>query len=102
MWECGAAERLAMCCLVNPDALPAIDRMCEKYPDTPVVVDHCGRIGISGEIREADLDQLCRLARHKNTYVKVSAFYALGKKKSPYTELGPMIRRLRDAFGHHA
>ena len=65
MWGCGAAERMAMCCLVNPDALPAIDRMCEKNPDTPVVIDHCGRVGISGEIRQTDLDQLCRLARHK-------------------------------------
>ncbi len=99
MWECGAAERLAMCCLVNPEALPAIDRMCEQHPETPVVIDHCGRVGMSSEIREADLAQLCRLARHKNTLVKVSAFYALGKKKSPYTDLGPMIRRLRDAFG---
>ena len=53
------------------------------------------RVGMSGEIHEADLAKLCRLARHKNTYVKVSAFYALGKKKAPYEDLGPMIRRLR-------
>ncbi|HVU86559.1 MAG TPA: amidohydrolase family protein [Pirellulales bacterium] len=99
MWECGAAERLAMCCLVNPDALPAIDRMCEDHADTPVVIDHCARIGMTGEIHEADLTQLCRLARHKNTYVKISAFYALGKKKSPYTDLAPMIRKLYEAFG---
>ncbi|MCB1091334.1 MAG: amidohydrolase family protein, partial [Verrucomicrobiae bacterium] len=32
-------------------------------------------------------------------HVKTSAFYALGKKKAPYEDLGPMIRRLRDAFG---
>ena len=31
--------------------------------------------------------------------MKVSAFYALGKKKAPYTDLGPMIRRLYEAFG---
>lgn len=99
MWQCGAEEKLAMCCLVNPNELPAINRMCEKYPGTPVVVDHCGRLGMKGEIREEDLAQLCRLARHKQAYVKVSAFYALGKKVAPYTDLGPMIRRLRDAFG---
>jgi predicted TIM-barrel fold metal-dependent hydrolase len=50
-------------------------------------------------VRDSDVDRLCRLARHKNTHVKVSAFYALGQKKSPYTDLAPMIRRLRDAFG---
>ena len=31
--------------------------------------------------------------------MKVSAFYALGKKRAPYTDLLPMIRRLLDAFG---
>ena len=31
--------------------------------------------------------------------MKLSAFYALGKKKPPYTDLAPMIRHLRDTFG---
>jgi predicted TIM-barrel fold metal-dependent hydrolase len=99
MWRCGAEEGMAMCHLINPDSLPHVDRMCEKYPDTPVVIDHFARIGVDGVIRDSDLDALCKLARHKKTAVKVSAFYALGKKKAPYTDLGPMIRRLLDAFG---
>ena len=37
----------------------------------------------------------CSLVR----YVKISAFYALGKKAPPYTDLGPMIKQLRDAYG---
>jgi len=31
--------------------------------------------------------------------VKISAYYALGKKKPPYLELGPMIKRLLESFG---
>jgi predicted TIM-barrel fold metal-dependent hydrolase len=31
--------------------------------------------------------------------VKVGAFYALGKKTPPYLDLGPMIRRVVQAFG---
>jgi predicted TIM-barrel fold metal-dependent hydrolase len=99
MWKCGADENLAMCHLVNPDALAAIDRNCEKFPDTPVVIDHFARIGVDGTIRDRDLAALCRLARHPKTFVKLSAFYALGAKKSPYLDLVPMIRRLLDAFG---
>jgi predicted TIM-barrel fold metal-dependent hydrolase len=101
MWRCGAAEGMAMCHLVDPDSLPAIDRMCTKHPDTPVVIDHFARIGVDGQIRDADVESLCKLARHKNTSVKVSAFYALGKKKAPYLDLGPMTRRLLDAYGPH-
>jgi len=99
MWKCGGEDRLAMCPLVNPDALPSIDRMCGKYPDTPVVLDHFARIGATGEIREEDVKQLANLARHKHTHVKISAFYALGKKQYPYTDLIPMIRRLYDTYG---
>ena len=100
MWRCGAQDKLAMCCLINPDALPSIDAMCRKFPDTPVVIDHFARVGIDGTIGERDLASLCGLAKHKHVYVKISAFYALGKKTPPYTDLAPMIRRLVDAFGH--
>ena len=98
-WRHGADEQLAMCALANPDALVPLDTMCEKFPRTTLVVDHFARIGIDGTIRTSDLDNLCRLARHRQAHVKVSAFYALGKKRSPYTDLAPMIRRLLDAYG---
>jgi predicted TIM-barrel fold metal-dependent hydrolase len=99
MWRTGAETGLNMCLLINADALPIVDRLCEQYPNTPVVIDHFARIGIDGEIRETELANLCRLARHKKVTVKTSAFYALGKKQSPYTDLLPMIKRLRDEFG---
>ena len=99
MWKTGAETRQAMCLLINPADLPATDAMCEKHPDTPVVIDHFARIGADGEIRDADVKALCQLARHKHTFVKMSAFYALGKKKPPHDELVPMIRRLLEAFG---
>jgi predicted TIM-barrel fold metal-dependent hydrolase len=99
MWRIGADEQLAMCALVNPEALVPLDKMCQQFPDTRLVIDHFSRIGMDGTIRDADVDNLCRLARHKLVSVKVSAFYALGRKKPPYTDLGPMIRRLLEAFG---
>jgi predicted TIM-barrel fold metal-dependent hydrolase len=99
MWKTGAKTRQAMCPLINPADLPALDAMCGKHPDTPVVVDHFARIGADGELRADDVTDLCHLARHKHTHVKVSAFYALGQKKPPHDELVPMIRRLVDSFG---
>lgn len=99
MWECGAQTRMAMCPLINAADLPVVDQMCQKFPDTPVVIDHCARIGGDGPVREADLDKLCRLARHAHTHVKLSAFYYIGRKQPPYDGLAPMIRRLCDAYG---
>jgi predicted TIM-barrel fold metal-dependent hydrolase len=99
MWAAAANDRIAMCPLIDPDDLPALDRMCRKFPDTPVVIDHFARIGGDGQFRETDMRQLCDVAKHRHTYVKLSAFYFLGAKRPPYTDVLPMIRRLIDAFG---
>lgn len=99
MWRTGAAENLAMCCLTDPASLGMIHKICSQHPDTTVVIDHFARIGMKGEIDPSQLDQLLALSQFPNTYVKTSAFYALGKKAPPHTELGPMIHKLRDEFG---
>ncbi|MCC9608935.1 amidohydrolase [Blastopirellula sp. JC732] len=99
MWKGAAETGQAICLLSNPDALPSIEKLCKKFPETTVVIDHFSRIGVSGTIQGSDLDNLCKLATFPKTHVKTSAFYALGKKKPPYLDLGPMIRRLRDTFG---
>ncbi len=99
MWSCAAERRLALCPLVNADALAAIGRMCCRFPETPVVIDHLARIGVDGTVLDADVRALCRLAKHGNVHVKVSAFYALGRKRAPYTDLAPMIRRVFEDYG---
>src|SRR5204862_1348071 len=76
-----------------------LDRMCGKYADTPVIIDHLCRIGADGTIREKDVDALGTLAKHKKVMVKVGAFYALGKKEPPYTDLAPLIQKVVKAFG---
>lgn len=99
MFEAGAKNNQAMSCLINLNALPDLDRMCRKFPETPVIIDHLCRIGTTGEITDQDVDALCRMAQQKGVLVKVGAFYPLGKKKAPCTDLGPLIQRVVKAFG---
>ena len=99
MWACGADQNLAMCCLMDTNGLPALDRMCQEFPETPVVIDHLCRIGVTGQIEPNDVQSLCDMAKHERLTVKVSAFYALGQKKPPYRDLVPLIKRLYGAFG---
>ena len=99
MWSHAADSGQAMCLLANPDALPIVNAMCEQFPKTRVVVDHFARIGVSGSIDSVQLDDLCRLSKYENVFVKTSAFYALGKKKAPYQDLSSMIQRLVGEFG---
>ncbi|MCX6900212.1 MAG: amidohydrolase family protein [Verrucomicrobia bacterium] len=99
MFRCGGKERLAICPLLTPAHLPALSRMCAKFPDTPVIIDHLARIGASGPVRDEDVAALCSLARHRNVMVKVSAFNSLGAKKPPHLDLAPLIKRVHEAFG---
>jgi predicted TIM-barrel fold metal-dependent hydrolase len=99
MFAEGARADQAMSCLINPPDLPELDRMCTKYPDTPVIIDHLCRIGADGTIREKDVDALCGMARHRRVMVKVGAFYALGAKKPPYADLAPLAKSVITAFG---
>jgi predicted TIM-barrel fold metal-dependent hydrolase len=99
LFSAGAKHNQAMSCLINPDALPELDRMCKWFPETPVIIDHLCRIGADGTIADKDVDALCAMAKHPRVMVKVGAFYALGKKQPPYTDLAPLIQRVVKAFG---
>lgn len=99
VWDRGADDGLALCLLADPEALEGIERMCAAFPRTPVVIDHCARIGMRGPIDAGRVAALAALANHPRVFVKTSAFYALGEKRPPYDDLEPLIRRLRDAFG---
>ena len=95
----GAKADQAMSCLINPADLPELDRMCAKYPDTPVIIDHLCRIGADGNIREEEVTALGELAKHKRVMIKIGAFYAFGKKKPPYADLVPLVKSVIKAYG---
>jgi len=99
MFQSAAQQGMALCALINPEFLPALSRICARFPETPVVVDHLGRIGMSGPIEQEQVRSLCDLHRYGKVRVKVSAFYALGEKRPPHLELSDLIRRVYDSFG---
>ena len=99
MFAVAAKTNQALSCLIDPTGFAEIDRMCRKHPDTTVIIDHLGRIGIDGTIRDEDVNALCALAKHKKLLMKIGAFYALGKKTPPYLDLAPLIQRVVKAFG---
>ncbi len=99
MWSHAADLGQAICLLANPDALPAIEHLCKEFPKTRVVIDHFSRISLKSPTKDADLDHLCRLSAYENVYVKTSAFYAFSITGAPYTDMGPMVKKLRDTYG---
>ena len=85
MFATAAQTGQALSCLIDPDGFPEVDRMCRRFPDTKVIIDHLGRIGAgpTGRSNAADVEALCDLAKHPRVHVKVGAFYALARKSPP-------------------
>ena len=100
MFAAGAEHNLALSFLMGIHDLPDLDRMCTRFPETPVILDHvCGVRIKDGVFPEEALETLCRMARHKRVMVKLGPFHTLGDGKPPYLDLLPLIRRVVDAFG---
>ncbi len=99
MFATAAHTRQFVSCLIDPDGLPEVDRMCAAHRDTPVIIDHLARVGGDGTVREADTEALCALSRHRHVLVKLGAFYALGARQPPYDDLVPLLHRVVTAFG---
>jgi L-fuconolactonase len=108
VYQTAAMNRLAICPLINPDWLPQLDRLSEMFPATTVVIDHFARIGVDGfgqtppvpgTIKPEDVANLAKLGRHPMTHVKLSAYYALGRRTPPYDDMLPFIRELIRAYG---
>ena len=108
IYEFAGRERLAICPLINPDWLPELGRLSAAFPATVVAIDHFGRIGVdgfgkvppvAGTIAPGDVANLVALARHPMMHVKLSAFYALGKRTAPYDDMIPFIKELLKAYG---
>ncbi len=99
MFRYSVEAGLTICFLINPEVLPVVQRLCEKFPGCPVVIDHLARIGMAGPIREEDVRSLCLLAKYLGVKIKLSGFYALGEGKPPHDDLSFLIRRVYEAFG---
>ena len=100
MFQVGAEHNLALSFLMGNDELPDLERMCERHPDTPIILDHvCGCRHYEGRFPEEELERLCAMARHHRVMVKLGPIHGLSDQEAPYLELLPMIERVASAFG---
>jgi len=106
IYEYAAMHNLVICPLTNADWLPQYARLAEDHPNTTVVIDHFARIGIEnfgtpkpGTIKPEEVKNLTALGKYPSHHVKVSAYYALGKRKPPYDDMLPLIKACIKAYG---
>ena len=80
MFAAGARHDLCLSFLMTPADLPELDRMCRRFPETPVIIDHFCLIGKQPSRMEDETRALCRMARHPRVMLKLGGVLRLGQE----------------------
>ena len=80
--------------------VPKLGEIAERHPGLRLIVDHMGlNSALRGKPLGPSVDDVVKLARHKNVAVKVSALPCYVDEPYPFPSLHPLVRRVVDAFG---
>lgn len=76
-----------------------VEKRIQQFPQTPVLLDHCGYI--SGDLAPASptVEAVTRLAQYPNVYAKLTFVGLASRQAYPFADVHWMVRELVDAFG---
>lgn len=94
LWKMAADIGLAMQIHFEPRYAPGYEPLIREFPETTVIIDHLGR-PLQGTPEEHEV--VVGWSRLKNTMMKLSGYPA--PTEYPHRDIGPVIRRLADAYG---
>jgi predicted TIM-barrel fold metal-dependent hydrolase len=100
-WFWAAAERYDVPVMaMAPNDVPKFGEIAERHPGLRLIIDHMGLNSVlRGKSLGPSVDNVVKLARHKNIAVKVSALPCYVDEAYPFPTLHPLVRRVVDAFG---
>lgn len=96
LWETATRLGVNICVLVDRSYADELSAHLERFPQTPVVLDHCMNLRAGDE---ATLGVVCDMARHPNLYAKLT-FAVTGSDESyPCADTHDLIRQIIEAYG---
>jgi predicted TIM-barrel fold metal-dependent hydrolase len=94
LWKTAADLGLAMQLHFEPRYAPGFEPLIRDFKDTTVIIDHMGR-PFQGTPEEHE--RVIGWSRLPNTILKIASVPQ--KTSYPHRDIGPVIRRLSDAYG---
>jgi len=98
LWERAAALNVPLCLLAQPHQMGHIRRMVERFPQTPVVIDHFAMIPASAGVNSEVFQTFLELAQFPKVYIKLSGLYYWGGHY-PYPDAQAPLKAALAGFG---
>ena len=104
MFATAAETGQALSCLIDPDGFPEVDRMCRRFPETVVIIDHLGRIGAGpdGTIKPADVEAAMQPRQAPEDLRQSGCFLCPGQEKAALHRPGSLDSRRASRPSVHA
>jgi predicted TIM-barrel fold metal-dependent hydrolase len=99
LWRRAGELGVPLCLLGRPQHVPIMRALAERFPDTPVVIDHFAQLPAAGGVESASFQTFLSMAALPNVYVKLSGLHYWGGGRYPWPQAQPMLRAAVDAFG---
>ena len=103
-WAACEKQKLVIGLLASGSAhMTALAKIAERHPGLKVHIDHIGRGGGGGAVKDdalyADLPDMLALARHPNIGIKLSGAPSTSSQPYPYKNIHGYLQRIVEAFG---
>ncbi|MBI4530421.1 MAG: amidohydrolase [Candidatus Latescibacteria bacterium] len=95
LWETAAQLGIVICVLIGTDSTDELVALLERFPETPVVLDHCMGLRAGGN---ETLKIVCDLASFPNLYAKLT-FAATGSDEPyPCRDTHDLVHQVIEAY----
>ena len=99
LWERARDLKVVVSVLANPEHLPTLGELAERFPEVPIVIDHLAHPRVSQGVEAAGFQTLLGLDRHSNVFIKVSGYYHFSDQPDPYANCWELVRAIHDRYG---
>lgn len=99
LWERARSLKVVVSLLANPEHMPTVAALAERFADVPIVIDHMAHPDVSAGVDSPAFQGLLDLAQYPQVFVKVSGYYYYSRQPYPYADCHDLFRALYDRFG---
>jgi predicted TIM-barrel fold metal-dependent hydrolase len=97
LWKAAGEAGIVVSIFIGRDKTDELIRLLERFPDQPVVIDHC-LLPKAGSDLDSTVGDMLRLARFRCTYAKLS-FIPMGSSETyPFRDMHEPCRKIMNAF----
>jgi L-fuconolactonase len=99
LWEQAQKLGVVVNVLANPEHLPTVAKLAERFPDVDILLDHMAHPKLSEGVNAKAFQNLLALARYPRVGIKVSGYYYVSQEAYPWRDCWDFVRAIHDSFG---